>query len=292
MNDTLRMRVGAVVLVVLTIAAVIFAAENFNQRRTFPVPDDGVTWLDTSTGVQAWHVAPGSPAEKAGIKSGDFVETVRGTNIRRSTQVTQMLFRAGEWTELTYGIKRGASTFDTKLITAHAENPSSLENYLRVTGLIYLFIGLFIFARRWNAPRAVHFYLFCLASFILYNFHYSGKWSLFDQEIYWGNVVTWFLAPALLVHFALVFPERRGRLWPKMFAVYGPAVLLLLLHISVAAGVVDVFSPLGSRIILDRIELGYLGIYFLAAALIFALSYRRSATAILRQQLKDRKSVV
>ncbi len=215
MNDTLRMRVGAVVLVILTIAAVIFAAENFNQRRTFPVPDDGVTWLDTPAGVQAWHITPGSPAEKAGIKSGDFVETVRGTNIRRSTQVTQMLFRAGEWTELTYGIKRGNSNFDTKLITAHAENPSSLENYLRVTGLIYIFIGLFIFARRWNAPRAVHFYLFCLASFILYNFHYSGKWSLFDQEIYWGNVVTWFLAPALLVHFALVFPERRGRLLPK-----------------------------------------------------------------------------
>ena len=38
--------------------------------------------------------------------------------------------------------------------------------------------------------------------------------------------------------------------------------------------------------ILDRIELAYLGVYFLAAALIFALSYRRSATAILRQQLK------
>ena len=32
--------------------------------------------------------------------------------------------------------------------------PSSIENYLRVLGLLYLFIGLFIFVRRWNAPRA------------------------------------------------------------------------------------------------------------------------------------------
>ena len=286
MNDSLRMRIGAVALVVLTITAVIFAAVNFNQRRTFPVPDDGVTWLDTPSGVQAWYVAPGSPAEKAGIKAGDFVDTVRGSAIRRATQVTQILYRAGEWTELTYGIKRGSSTFDTKLITAHAENPSSLENYLRVTGLIYLFIGLFIFARRWNAPRAVHFYLFCLASFIFYSFHYSGKLSAFDWEIYWSNVVTMLLTPALLVHFALVFPERRGRLWPKMLAVYGPAAALLLLHVSVAAGVIDVFSPIGSRIVLDRVELAYVGLYFLAAALIFALSYRRSATAILRQQLK------
>ena len=110
------------------------------------------------------------------------------------------------------------SRFDTKLITAHAENPSSLENYLRMTGLIYLFIGLFIFARRWNAPRAVHFYLFCLVSFIFYSFHYSGKLNPFDWEIYWGNVVAWLLQPALLVHFALVFPERRGRVCARRFS--------------------------------------------------------------------------
>jgi len=186
-NDGMPKRVGAVALaiatVVVTVAAIIFAAVNFNQRRTYPVPDDGVTWLDTPAGVQAWYVAPHSPAETSGIKAGDYVETIRGAAIHRATQVTQMLFRAGEWTELTYGIKRGSSSFDTKLITAHAENPSSLENYLRVTGLIYLFIGLFIFARRWNAPRAVHFYLFCLASFIFYSFHYSGKLTVFDWEV-------------------------------------------------------------------------------------------------------------
>src|SRR5271154_7610685 len=224
------MRVGAVVLVILTVAAVIFAAVNFNQRRTFPVPDDGVTWLDTPAGVQAWYVAPGSPGEKAGIKSGDYVETVRGTNIRRSTQVTQMLFRAGEWTELTYGIKRGNSNFDTKLITAHAENPSSLENYLRVTGLIYIFIGLFIFARRWNAPRAVPFYLFCLASFIFYSFHYSGKLDTFDYEVYWIKILAQLLTPALLLHFALVFPERTegtSRSLSKLSFVYLPPIAIL-----------------------------------------------------------------
>ena len=91
---------------------------------------------------------------------------------------------------------------------------------MRVTGLLYLFIGLFIFVRRWNAPRAIHFYIFCLVSFILYSFHYSGKLNSFDWTIYWGNVVALLLQPALLVHFALVFPERRGTLWPKLAAVY------------------------------------------------------------------------
>ena len=80
------------------------------------------------------------------------------------------------------------------LVTAPQDNPSSIEDYLRVTALLYLFIGLFIFVRRWNAPRAIHFYIFCLVSFVLYSFHYTGKLNIFDQTIYWANVVA--LAPA------------------------------------------------------------------------------------------------
>src|SRR6202050_5121088 len=286
MNDGLRMRVGAVALAILTVAAVVFAALNFKQREAFPAPDDGVTWLDSPSGVQAWHVSPGAPADKSGIRTGDYVESVRGIPIHRATQVTQVLFRAGEWTELTYKIERGNATFDAKLITAPADNPSSLENYLRVTGLFYLFIGLFIFVRRWNAPRALHFYLFCLVSFIFYSFHYSGKLNSFDWAIYWGNVGAMLLQPALLVHFSLVFPERRRRVFPKLLAVYSAPAVLFVLHTMAAAGWVDTFSPMGWRMLLDRVELAYVGLFFLLAAVIFALSYERSASALLRQQLK------
>ena len=41
-----------------------------------------------------------------------------------------------------------------------------------------------------------------------------------------------------------------------------------------------------ARILLDRIDLAYLGIYFLLAALVFVNSYRRASSGILRQQLK------
>ena len=78
-----------------------------------------------------------------------------------------------------YKLARQGQEFETPLVTAPAEKPTSIENYLRVVGLLYLFIGLFIFARRWNAPKAVHFYVFCLVSFILYSFHYSGKLDSF-----------------------------------------------------------------------------------------------------------------
>src|SRR5271154_172174 len=236
MNDGLRIRLGAVTLALLTLAAVIFAVLNFQQRSRFVVPDDGVTWMDTASGVMAWHVAPGTPADRAGLKQGDYIETLHATPIHRAVDVTKLLFRAGPWTEVKYQIRRGGESFEVPLVTAPQGNPFEIENYLRVTALLYLFIGLFIFARRWNAPRAIHFYVFCLVSFVLYSFHYSGKLNSFDWTIYWGNVVALLLQPALLVHFALVFPERRGALRTKLLGVYSVSAALLTLHVSVANG--------------------------------------------------------
>src|ERR1700723_1153177 len=280
------MRLGAVVLAVVTLAAVIFAVLNYQQRSRYILPDDGVTWMDSPQGVVAWHVVADSPAARAGIKQGDYVVSVRGYSIHRATDVTRVLFRVGPWAEVRYGMRRDSATFETPLVTAPQENPSSIENYLRVLGLLYLFIGLFIFVRRWNAPRAIHFYIFCLASFVLYSFHYTGKLNSFDQTIYWANVVALLLQPALLVHFALVFPERRGTLWPKLAATYALPALLLTLHIFIATGTLDFLPAFSTRYWLDKVEQANLGIYFLLAATIFLFSYRRAPSGVLRQQLK------
>src|ERR1700677_1761130 len=286
MNDSLRMRLGAVILALLTLAAIVFAVLNFQQRSLYVPPDDGVTWMDSAQGVAAWHVVADSPAAKAGIRQGDVVEAVRGVTIHRSTDVTRVLFHVGPWTEIRYQLLRDGRAFATPVVTAPQENPSSIENYLRVLGLLYLFIGLFIFVRRWNAPRAIHFYIFCLVSFVLYSFHYSGKLNSFDWIIYWSNVVALLLQPALLVHFALVFPERRGRLWPKLVAVYSVPVALFVLHAFIATGTLDFLPSLGTRYWLDKVEQVNLGIYFVLAAFIFFFSFRRAPSGVLRQQLK------
>ncbi len=158
------------------------------------------------------------------------------------------LSRAGLWTQVRYKLSRAGQEFETPLVTAPAEKPASIENYLRVVGLLYLFIGLFIFARRWNAPKAVHFYVFCLVSFILYSFHYSGKLDTFDQEVYWANIVARLLAPAVLLHFALVFPGRSEttlRSSSKVLTVYLPPLALLLVHISTARNSFRICSVAG-----------------------------------------------
>jgi hypothetical protein len=289
MKQNLRVSLGAVVLALATLAAVIFAFLNFQQRSRFELVDDGVAWLDTDHGVEAWKVGRGSPAALAGVRVGDHLVEIDGVPVKRAVQVTMRLSRAGLWTQVRYKLSRAGQEFETPLVTAPAEKPASIENYLRVVGLLYLFIGLFIFVRRWNAPKAVHFYVFCLVSFILYSFRYSGKLDTFDQEVYWANIVARLLAPAVLLHFALVFPGRSEttlRSSSKVLTVYLPPLALLLVHISTARNAFGFVPWLGSRILLDKIELTFLGACFLAAGLGFYRNFRAAPSGVLRQQFK------
>ena len=283
-------RLAVIVLVLLTIAAVAFGVVNLQQRVSFNVPDDGVSWVDTEQGVRALTVAPGSPGERAGIKSGDLLLAIDGQAIDRAVDVIKKLWSLGVWSQTHYQVRRQETTFDTKLITAPAPKPLSIEGYLRVVGLLYLLIGLYILVRRWNALRAVHFYAFCLASFVLFSFHYTGRLNAFDWEIYWSRLVAMLVAPALLVHFALVFPERgigrRLTHGTMLAASYLPAIALLVVHIYVAIGAAGFAPSLPARIALDQLELAYLAAYFLLAAAIFLRSYRGTPNGEVRQQLK------
>ncbi len=169
-RNHLKLRLGAIFLALATIAAIAFGIINFQQRMLFNVPDDGVSWIDSRSGIEAFAVADGSPAARAGIKAGDRLTVVDGLAVHRALDVTKRLWAVGLWGQVRYGLERAGESFQTPLIVEPAPKPVTVENYLRVVGLLYLFIGLFIFARRWNTARTVHFYVFCLVSFILYEF--------------------------------------------------------------------------------------------------------------------------
>jgi len=293
MNDrreNLKLRVGAIALALITIAAILFGIINFQQRLLFDVPDDGISWLDTPQGVQALYMAPGSPADRAGIKPGDRLLAIEEVPVHRAVEVTKRLWSMGIWSQIHYKMERRSQAFEALVVIAPAPKPLTLENYLRVVGLLYLFIGLFIFAQRWNAPRAVHFYVFCLTSFILFSFHYTGKLNAFDWEVYWSKIVTLLLAPALLVHFALLFPERSiarqswHRAW--ILAAYLVPAALLLIHVDVATNALGFVPSLPARVALDQLELAYLGLFFFLAAVIFLRSYWRAPSGVMKQQLK------
>jgi PAS domain S-box-containing protein len=156
----------------------------------------------------------------------------------------------------------------------------------RLIGLIYLAIGIYVLFRRWTAPRATHFYLFCLVSFALYALKYTGKLDWLDWTVFWANVLAESLQPALFLHFALSFPEERlkkfGRRWLLPLIYLPGAGLLGLWLYSIAFW--QATALLKHR--LEQAGTAYDAVFYVLAAALFVRSYTRANTPLLRQQLK------
>ena len=284
MNRESQVRSIAVVLFLLTIAAVVFAGFNLKTEWRFQVPEDGVWWVEHGGRLTADRVEPSGPGAKAGIKIGDQLVSINGQDVRNMSGLERQLYRTGVWSKADYSLTRDAVPIDSSVILVPADR--SLNNWLRLIALIYLGIGVYVLLRRWTAPGSTHFYIFCLVSFIAYSFKYTGKLNDFDWIIYWGNIAAGVLQPALFLHFVLTFPEKRQlvRKHPWVLAlVYVPASLLLLGHVA-ALEWLQASERL--RWNLDRMEMSYGSLFFLAAAGLLWDSYRRASTTILRQQLK------
>src|SRR3984885_11204962 len=284
MNRDFQIRFTAILLALLTTAAVVYAGYNLSAERQFQIPDDGVWWFEHQGQLTANRVEAGGPGTRAGIKAGDQLTAINGHDVNSAAGRSHELYRAGAWSKATYSLVRQSVPVDVVLIPVPAER--SQYNWLRLIGLIYLGIGLYVLLRRWTAPSSTHFYIFCLVSFISYSFHYSGKFNGFDWTIYWGNVAAGLLQAALFLHFVLTFPERHGFVRKHRWvigAIYVPGLVLFSVHV-VAVWVLKASEAL--RWDLDRLEMCCQALYFVAAAGVLLYNYRRASTPILRQQLK------
>ncbi len=283
-------RFTTVFLAVLTMGLVVLAAINLQQRRLFQLPDDGVSWVGSAQGVKAWHVERNGPGARAGIQEGDTLLSINDAPVRHFSSASQAIFSSGVWSKAKYELVRHGEKFKTTVVIAPQSDSRTIHYFLEIVGLLYLFIGAFILVRRRSARKSLHFYVFCLTSFALYTFFYTGKLNLFDWTIYWVNVLAWILQPAIFLHFCLDFPVRPAflRQRPAIFlSLYLPGALLLVSHVMVATGVLIPPVPIPiARWVLDRMELIYLAAYFLAGATSLQYSYRRANTPLLKQQLK------
>ena len=284
MARDLQTRLFAVILALLSVAAIVFAWINFQKEREFFTPYDGVWWVEDGGHLRAERVDFDGPGQKAGIKHGDRLLTVDGRDVSNVGGLERQLYQAGVWSKATYSLVRQGVPLEVPLILAPADR--SLYGGLRLIALVYLGIGLYVLLRRWTAPKSAHFYVFCLVSFIFYSFHYTGKLNDFDWIIYWCNVVAWLLQPALFLHFSLTFPERKTLVKRRPWlvpAVYVPGAVLLAIYICATT----LLQP--SELLrwnLDRASMSYLAAFFVLSAVVLWHSYRHAETAILRQQMK------
>ena len=297
MERTLQTRIVAIVLALLTGTACLLAALNFSQESKFQSPTDGIWWIESHGTLQAQRVPAESAGYRAGIRAGDLLLTVNQQYVPRTAALVREWFRTKVYGSAAYVVLRSGIQIEIPVILDQAD--TSIHVGLRLIALVYLSIGLYVLFRRWTATHATHFYIFCLTSFVMYSFIYTGRLNTFDQTIYWGWILAGALQPALFLHFALSFSEqtagRRSGRWlrhPLRIALtYLPAAII----VGVQFYAVERWSATGLLAHrLDQVGMAYLDFFYLVAAAVFFLQYRRTGglhpraepQTLRRQQLK------
>jgi PAS domain S-box-containing protein len=288
METGLSNRLQATLLAVLTVGLVLLAVFNFVQEGQVHLPYDGVWWREAPNhgGLIADKVLPGTPGSRSGLKAGDLLTAVNDVPVTRLSDFDRELYRTEPFGTAHYTITRDGIPLDSPVPVIPEELNRSLQQAFRVIGLIYLAIGIYVLFRRWTAPRATHFYVFCLVSFALYALKYTGRMDGLDSIVYWCNVLAEALQPALFLHFALSFPEERlgsvGRRW-LLPLIYMPGAAVLGLRLY-AFRYWEATGLLAHR--LDQLGTTYDAVFYLLATAFFLRSYAEANTPLLRQQLK------
>ena len=288
MEKSFQTRVSVVLLAFFTLAAIVFACINLSQETKEQTPIDGVTWFEGDGGLRAHRVLQGGPGQRAGIEAGDILVEVNGHPTKHVASLNREMFHTKPYGTATYTIVRSGYRFEVPVILDAADR--SLNQGFRLIALVYLGIGLYVLFRRWTAPRSTHFYLFCLASFVLYSFKYTDRLTDFDWVIYWGNVIATALQPALFLHFALAFPHQSTedrriigiRRW-LIALTYLPAIVIVGLPVA-AINFWSATALLDDR--LNKFAYAYLATCWVLASMVFYISYLRTDLPLRRQQLK------
>jgi two-component system, NtrC family, sensor kinase len=288
METNLSNRIQAILLAIATVGLVLLAVLNFRQELSFQQPDDQVWWSEApgGNGLQAIRVLPGGPGAIAGLKATDLLTAVNDRPLHHVSDLERELYKTGSYGRAMYSITRDGIVLDSPVPVIPVPVDRSLALGLRFIAVIYLAIGIYVLFRRWTAPRATHFYLFCLVSFALYALKYTSQLDTLDWTVFWTNLVADSLQPALFVHFALSFPEERlkraHRAW-LLPLVYAPGLAVLGLWIWAR------FNWQASGFLkhrMDQTGTAYEAVFYVLAAALFLRSYQRAGTPLLRQQLK------
>ena len=283
MDKAAQNRILAIVLAVATLVICVLGALNYSREAGYDVPTDGVWWMEVNGGLRADRVPANSPAQREGVRTGDLLVAANGRPTPTIAPLMRQMAHSGVYGSISYTLQRGGQQFGLKVILEPTDR--TRNQGLRLIALVYLAIGLYVLFRRWTAPKATHFYVFCLVSGVFYAFKGVGQFDSLDWTFFWGNAIAAALQPALFLHFAVTFGQTRTSVVRRIGAVllYLPGLALIGLKIWAMAELVAT-KRLQHR--LDQIDVGYQASYYVVAAIVFWQRYRATNTALERQQLK------
>jgi two-component system NtrC family sensor kinase len=272
----------------------ILGGINIYKKAVWKEPTDGVFWQEKAGRHVAAVVEAKGPAYLHGIKKGDILYSINDLPIVSKIDIVKNHWAA--WTtgqKIKYQIGRGGELlFPSFFLTQRGS--SLLYFYLALIGLTTLVISIIVFfnSRKTFSVPYLYFYLLCLALYSIYVFSPTGKMDFLDNTFYWLDEAAFLFFPPLLLHFFLIFPQRKKvlRKRPNLpYFLYLPGGLLLL-------ATVTLFLPLSrgwddSRIfavyrVLERLQVFHFAVFATIALFSIFHSRLRLPGLLIKKQLR------
>ncbi len=278
----------------LTGLLLVLGGLNIYRKLTWREPTDGVVWKEKSGRFVADLVTANSPAYLAGIKKGDILFSINDLPIGTRIDIVKSLWvAAAAGQKVKYQIGRPAEILSPSFFPSQ-KRPNLLYYYLALIGLTTLVIAVVVFfnSRRTFAMPYLSFYLLCLVFYSFTIFSPTGQMDPLDGLFSWLDQAGFLFFSPLLLHFFLIFPQRKKALKrnpSSIYLLYLPSSLLLLttlvLHSPLAAGWEDglVLSLYGA---VERGGILLFALYSVITLLSISHSMRHPPSLLVKRQLR------
>jgi len=275
---------------------------NVYRKIAWREPSDGVVWAMTKNGLTAIKVEKGGPADAINLKKGDILKSVTlniaasATPIATKLDLEKILWQA--WKErqkITYEIYREDApiTFPGSIVPL-SKGPNVLYFYLAFIALMTVIIALIVFLNSARPLRGanVHYYFLSAFLYMFYIFSSTGNFDFLDSLFYALDKFAFLMFPPLLVHYFMIFPQRKKILRDRpslALLLYIPGFLLLLVRLALFLNVLPKWSP--DRIMrlyssLEKWDLAHFAVFTFWALAVTVVGALRHQSFIVRKQLK------
>lgn len=278
-----------VVTVLVTSVLVGIGILNLRDRASWTEPSDGVYWVETIEGLRAAEVFQGGVGQQAGLRPGDVLVAINEQSIANLGQYSNELYRLGVNASATYKIQKGGETRDIPLEIGTKVLLTPKDGLRTLLAFLHLGIGIFVVIRGARLPRAFHFYIICLAAFVVYLYSWTPNLAMLDWTVYGLSVMSFLFLPALFLHFCMRFPTESTVGHSRAPLIYSPVFVLGTVQALWMTGhLASIGLPrtAHSNETLDRIHLAYFALGFLISGAILLKKRLAAHDLTSRQQMK------
>ena len=234
MSDLLRLRrLATLLLLAATAGLAVLGARGFEQKLETFQP----LGFQATAASDHWEVQSVDPLFETALEPGDRIVLVNGGEVSQVARLASVL-RDAPAAQLVVLRNERLATIEYRRPPLDLDAPYLI---LALIGCAYAAIGLFVVWRSGNTAGGPLFYLWCLASAVLYVFSPVFPPDALGRWIYFFDEAARLLLPPLTLHLFLSIPRPLAPLaataaprWRSLPFLYLPAAVLTLFQADLA----------------------------------------------------------